>query len=209
MRVIFLIFILATVLAQAAQPEKAPLARYTQLWMESPFTSKPIPPEAGPVFNPLEDYALGGVSPILGGYRVTLLSKKTPGERIIVDSDNPNARFKIVSVQRAPSDPMGTVVHLTTQAGMSGSVAYQEELLTLNTAAAQVAPPQPVPADAPPGFNPQNLGANAPQGVAPQRPLRPRIIIPDPPNGVPNPAAQQVPMPVQDPAQNVRPARRP
>ncbi len=102
-----------TVWAVADLPKKAPLTKYTGLWTNSPFTSKPPPPEAGPVVNPLEDYALVGVSPVGAGYRVTMLNKKKPEERITVDSDRPREGFKILEVTRKPGDPLGTVVRMT------------------------------------------------------------------------------------------------
>ena len=91
---ILLLALALTGWAAADLPRKAPITKYTGLWTNSPFTSKPPPPEAGPVANPLEDYALAGVSPISGGYRVTLLNKKKPDERITVDSDKPKERFQ-------------------------------------------------------------------------------------------------------------------
>src|SRR6478609_3656229 len=105
-------------LATADVPKKAPFTRYTPLYTNSPFTSKPPPAEAGPENNPLDDYALIGVSSIgLKGndsiYRVTLINKKKPEERITVDSDNPKSDFKILGVTRKAGDPLGTVVAMS------------------------------------------------------------------------------------------------
>ena len=58
---VFLLLFLAS-LASAALPKKAPITKYSGLWTNSPFTAKPPPPEAGPENNPLDDYALIGVS---------------------------------------------------------------------------------------------------------------------------------------------------
>ena len=181
--------------ALADLPRKAPLSKYASLWTDSPFTSKPPPPEQGPEANPLEDYVLGGVSPITGGYRVTLLNKKKPEERIIVDSDKPREGFKILSVTRKAGDPLGTVVRMSSGT-LTGTVAFDEKLLTLAT------PPPPQAAakpQLPPGVQPQP----GQPGQQPMRQPRPRVVPPPPPQaaGQPTPQAQQ-----QRPAQ--RPARR-
>ena len=85
---ILLLSLAATGWAMADLPKKSPISKYTGLWTNSPFTSKPPPPADAPVANPLEDYSLAGVSPIGSGYRVTLLNKKKPEERIFVFSDD-------------------------------------------------------------------------------------------------------------------------
>jgi len=185
--------------AFAEVPRKAPLSKYARLWTDSPFTAKPPPPTAGPVSNPLEDYSLAGVSPIGGGYRVTLLNKKQPDERIFVFSDQPNAKhgFKILGVDRKPGDPMGTVVRLQSGA-LTGTVSYDEKLIT-------IAAPQPKP-NAPgqpkqPGVRPPvipgqpnpNPGTNPGANPA-QRQPRPRVVAP------PAPQIQPPPMPQGQPA---------
>ncbi len=43
-------------------PNNPTLTRYARLWTNSPFTSKPPPPTERPEDNPLDDYALGGIS---------------------------------------------------------------------------------------------------------------------------------------------------
>ncbi|MEY3895057.1 MAG: hypothetical protein RLZZ214_576, partial [Verrucomicrobiota bacterium] len=110
---VFLLFALVGV-AAADLPKKAPISRYTSLWTNSPFTSKPPPVDPGEVANPLDDYALIGVSPIGGsGYRVTLINKKKPEERITVDSDKPPTEgFKVLEVIRKSGDPLGTTVRM-------------------------------------------------------------------------------------------------
>jgi len=154
--------------ATAELPKKAPITKYIGLWSNSPFTSKPPPPEAGPVVNPLEDYALAGVSPISAGYRVTLLNKKKPDERIIVDTDSLKSDYKILEVIRKPGDPLATVVRM--QAGaVIGSVAFDEKLLVLAT--------PKTPPKAPPGAP----GAPAAAQGASSRLPRPRVVPPAPP----------------------------
>lgn len=183
-------------LAAADLPKKAPISRYTSLWTNSPFTSKPPPPGPGEVADPLGDYALIGVSPITGndGYRVTLINKKKPDERITVDSNKTVGGFKILGVTRKPGDPLGTVVRMSSGT-TTGTVAFDEKLLTVVAAKAppaQVAPPQV------PGQPAQPV----PPGQAqPIRQPRPRVVPPPAPQagGAPAQPAQPVPQPSQRP----------
>jgi hypothetical protein len=157
-------------------PKKAPLSRYSSLWTNSPFTSKPPPAEAGLAANPLDDYALIGVSPIGGtGYRVTLINKKKPEERITVDSDKPSKDgFKVLEVIRKAGDPLGTTVRMNS-GSMTGVVAFDTKLLTLAAAPKAAAQPQQ------PGQPPQP-GQPIPQPVDPnQRQPRPRVVPPPAP----------------------------
>jgi hypothetical protein len=183
--------------AAADLPRKAPLSKYTVLWTNSPFTSKPPPPEAGPTVNPLEDYVLSGVSPISNGYRVTLLNKKTPDKRIVVETDKPAEGFKILSVKRKPGDPLGTVVSMSS-GSVNGTVSFDTALLALTPPPA-AAPPKP---NQPPGIQPP------PQPAQPGQPAlrqpRPRVV-PPPPATTPQPNQQQA-RPGQQPTS--RPIRR-
>ena len=188
-------------LAAADLPNKAPISRYTSLWTNSPFTSKPPPPEAGPLNNPLDDYALIGVSPISGNdsYRVTLINKKKPDERITVESNKTATGFKILGVTRKPGNPLGTVVRMSS-GSMTGTVGFDEKLLIIPAAKPpQIAPP----------LVPGQLAPVAAAGQVPARQPRPRVVPgPAPQTGVPaqpGQPAQPVPVP-QTNAQ--RPARR-
>lgn len=180
---ILLLALALTGWAAADLPRKAPITKYTRLWTDSPFTSKPPPPEAGPVVNPLEDYALAGVSPILNGYRVTLLNKKKPEERIIVEGDKATEGFKILSVVRKAGDPLGTVVKMMSGT-VTGTVAFDEKLLTL-------APPPAAKPQVPPGVVP-GQPPGVPGQAAPARQPRPRVIVP-PPTAKPAQPAQPTP----------------
>ena len=192
---ILLLCLALTAWAAAELPKKAPISRYAGLWSNSPFTSKPPPPEAGPVVNPLEDYVLVGVSPIGASpagdpnFRVTLLNKKKPEERVVVDSDNPKSTYKILKITRKPGEPLGTVVHMSSGA-VEGDVSFDEKSLVLAVAKAA---PNVRPGAAPvPGAQPVPLGQQ-------QRQPRPRVV-PPPTTG----AAQ----PVTQPNQPNRPSRR-
>lgn len=192
--------------AAADLPKKAPLNRYSSLWSNSPFTSKPPPANPGEVANPLDDYALIGVSPIGGtGFRVTLINKKKPDERITVDSDKPpKDGFKVLEVIRKAGDPLGTTVRMNS-GSMTGSVSFDTKLLTL-AAAPKAAIPQPgqPPQPPQPGQPPQPIDPNNPQ-----RQPRPRVV---PPPAPPQPGGQVQPgqpaQPNAQPVQNQRPARR-
>ncbi len=156
--------------AVAALPMKAPLSKYTTLWTNSPFTSKPVTTQTEEA-NPLEDYVLIGLSPISGGHRVTLLNKQKPEERIYVDSDKPKNGFKIISIIRDPKDGMGTVVRM--QSGnLTGNVAFDQNYLSLTKA-----PQAPAPGQVPPQTQPQ---ASVPPGQnqAPPPKPRPRVMPP-------------------------------
>lgn len=178
----------------AAEPKKAPLSRYNSLWTNSPFTSKPPPAEAGPENNPLDDYALIGVSPVSNsGFRVTLINKKKPEERIIVESDKPKDGFSIVGVDRKPGDPLGTSIRMKS-GSLSGVVKFDEKLLTL---AAPAPPQQPIQQ---PGQQPQLQPGQQPQlQPGQQRQPRPRVVPPPP---------QAAGTPQQQPQQNQRQERR-
>lgn len=188
-----LLLVLAGI-ASAEVPKKAPLSRYNGLWTNSPFTSKP--PVVGEVeeANPLEDYALIGVSPIdNNGFRVTLINKKKPDERITVDSGKGASGFSIVGVDRKPGDPLGTAVRMKS-GSKSGIVKFDEKLLT-------IAAPKPAAVQQPniPG-QPQQQPQLQPGQVPPvQRQPRPRVVPP------PAPQAGQAQQPAQ---QNQRPQRR-
>lgn len=190
-----------TAVAAADLPRKAPLTKYSTLWTDSPFTSKPPPPEEVAAANPLEDYALAGVSPIPSGFRVTLLNRKDPKERIVVETQKPSQGFKILDITRKPGDPLGTIVRMSS-GSVTGTVRFDESLLTLQ------APPPPMAAQPqlPPGVQPQ------PSQAAPRQP-RPRVVPP------PNPQTQTsqqpqvqppgIPAANRTPAQNQpRPIRR-
>lgn len=186
------LFLALTGVAVADVPKKAPLTRYTSLYTNSPFTAKPPPAEAGPVNNPLDDYALIGVSPIgqVGnavGYRVTLINKKKPDDRITVNSGQ-KSDFKILEVVRKPGNPLGTVVRMSS-GSMTGTVSFDEKLLAIAAPAPRAAPAaQP---GQPPVLQPGQPPVLQPGQPVAQRQPRPRVVPPPAPAGVqPNQPAQ-------------------
>jgi hypothetical protein len=172
-------------IAAADIPRKAPLSRYSTLSTNSPFTSKPPPVENGEDPNILDDYALIGVSPIGGnGYRVTIINKKKPEDRIKIDSDDPKAEFQVLGVTRKEGNPLGTVVSLG-HGSTKGTVAFDEKLLTLVTPKPAAPQPQqpPIPGQPiPPPAMPNN------GQPFPGRQPRPRVIPPP----TQQPAVQQI-----------------
>ena len=174
-------------------PKKAPKTKYTGLWTNSPFTSKPPPPEDAPEANPLEDFALLGVSPIEGGYRVTVIKKKEPETRIYLRSTDPQPKegLKVLGVTRKAGDPLGTVVRMSS--GLkTGNVGYDEKLLTLAQAPAQKPAGQPGQAAQPgqPVVQPAIPGQPVP-ATDPRTALRNRIIQQPPqPGAAGQPTAQ-------------------
>lgn len=189
---ILLVALALTGWVAADLPRKAPITKYTRLWTDSPFTSKPPPPPPGEVANPLEDYTLVGVSPVPGGYRVTLLNKKKPDERIMVEGNQETEGFKILEVIRKSGDPLATVVKLKSGA-VTGTVAFEDKFLTLAPPpAAKPTPPQP---GVRPGQQPLQPGQPGQPGV---RQPRPRVV----------PPPAQSPQQAQPANNNQRPSRR-
>jgi len=188
---VFLLLALVGV-ATADLPKKQPITKYSGLWTNSPFTAKPPPPESVDAPNPLDDYALIGVSSLgLKNYLVTLINKKKPDEpRIYVETNRDSKGFKIIKVTRKQGDPLGTVV-LMQSGSMTGTVSYDQKLLTLAAPAAKQNP-VPQPGGQPPPGGPQLAPGD------PQRTPRPRVVPPPAPGagGQPQPG-QAIPGQVQ------------
>jgi hypothetical protein len=177
-----------TAVLHAGVPQKQPLGNYANLWTNSPFTAKPPVAGAAPVANPLEDYALLGVSPIgNNGYRVTLINKKQADQRITVETGKASpAGFSITKVNREAGQPLKTTVEMAS-GSMQGTVSFDEKLLAI------AAPPPPAPTGQAPGqVQPQIQGQPGAPGQVIQKQPRPRVVPPPAP-GNPNfnPAAAQ------------------
>ena len=189
MKALFLFPLALAAVASADVPQKVPLTRYIQLWSDSPFTRKP-PPEQIVETTPLDDYALGGVSPVDGGYFVILLNRKKPDEKVVIQPGQPS-EFRVMEVRAGDTGPLSTTV-LIGAGSKSKVLSFDEKLLTLKAAptggkpqvAGQTGTPQ---GNQPPGqqqpIAPPQQGANRPgqngQGAGPaNRPPRPRVIPP-------------------------------
>ena len=168
-----LLFALAMTMAGRADvPQKAPLTRYQKLWTESPFTARPVD-VGGPVYNPLEDYVLLGVSDIgEGRVQVTMMNKKMPtAGRIYLQTGKTHDGMSIKDVIRKPGERLATVVRVE-RAGQIGEVAFEEKFLKV----VSTAPAKPHQ-DANPhaqGGQPANAEAQAPP-IAPAAP-RPKFV---------------------------------
>lgn len=176
-----------TAVLHAGVPQKLPLSNYSRLWTNSPFTSKPPTFGSGPIANPLDDYALLGVSPIGKGHRVTLINKKQPDQRITVETGKTSADgFSIIKVNRKAGQPLETTVEMAS-GSMQGTVSFDEKLLTI------AAPPPVAPAAQAPGQAPPQIQGQAPAQAPPVQP-RPRVVPPPAPSSPNiNPAAGQIP----------------
>lgn len=175
----FLLFAaLSCVIAHANTPVKAPRVKYTGLWTNSPFTSKPIVVGTETQANPFEDFMLTGIAPVPGGYRITIVSKKNPDVKKVIEPGG-TGDFTVVSVNRNPEKALGTTVILSSGA-FQGTVSFEPDLITLK---ATPAPAQGIP-NVPPVVNNPNQPPVPPADNV-QRQPRPRIVPP------PTPTAQQ------------------
>lgn len=111
-------------------PRKASISSYKILWENSPFTAKPLPTPKDPAPNPLDQYALAGVTPIQSnGYRVILIDKNQLDKSITVDTGGAPSDFKILGITRKAGDPLGTTVKMSFQSKV-GTVSYDRTPLT-------------------------------------------------------------------------------
>ena len=126
--------------AMAGVPQKAPLGHYQGLWHSSPFTSPPTR-EIQPALPSLSnDLTLGGVSPIPGGYRVTILTKGSKPERITLDSGKSVQGLRIGKVEFHSDDPLETIVHISS-GDRSGQLRFDRSSLVAKPPSQVPAPP--------------------------------------------------------------------
>ena len=85
------------------------------------------------------DFYLVGLSPIPGGYRVTLMEKSNPEKRIIVDSNDVKSPFKILNVYREPGNTLGTIVEMSAE-GPSVMMTFNDAIFNSTGASS---PPNP------------------------------------------------------------------
>ena len=191
MRALFFFPLALAAVASADVPQKVPLTRYIQLWSDSLFTRKPVIEQQAET-TPLDDYALGGVSPVDGGYFVILLNRKKPEEKVIIQPGQPS-EFRVMEVRSGDTGPLSTTV-LVGAGTKSKVLSFDEKLLTLKAAPTGGKQPQTpggqaAPGNQPPGQSqaiapPQQQGGNRPgqngqgAGQTTNRPPRPRVIPP-------------------------------
>jgi hypothetical protein len=85
-----------------------------------------------------------------GCYRITIINKKNPDDKKVIEPGGTDKDFTVVSVDRNPEKALGTTVVLSTGT-MEGTVSFEPELITLKAAPA-AAPQQQ--GNLPPGVTP-------------------------------------------------------
>ena len=114
-----------------ASPPKKPLpSRYSALETSSPFTT-PAPPviNTAPIVNPLEDWALGGVTKFPDGYFVILQNKKKPDEKVVIQPGM-QSEFEVLEVIDGGMDYTETTVKLRYGSSV-GVVEFDKKLLAV------------------------------------------------------------------------------
>lgn len=154
--------------ACAGAPSQPTLTRYSKLWVNSVFTTKPeiVTNDV----NPLEDYALGGISKLEDGYYAILLNRKKPDDKIVIYPGKKN-EFEVLDV-KWPSGSWRDAVVTVRNGSKSGIVKFEDKLLTLKPAPSQT--PQKGKPAAKPGTKPQAPGGRN-NG---RRTPRPRVVVP-------------------------------
>lgn len=162
----------------AEVPNRPTLTRYSQLWRDSPFTSKPVRETAvRDVDNPLDDYVLGGISKLQDGYYAVLINKKKPDEPKVIKPGG-TTDYEVLSVDWDAKNWKNTIA--TVRSGRyQAQIGFDEEVL------AKTNTPPPAPLKPPnlqlpnvPGLRQPANNANN-QGRA-RRP-RPRVVRPPKP----------------------------
>jgi hypothetical protein len=171
----------------AAPPVKPEKTRYAPLWVNSPFTEKPVvaAPSGPPPVNPLDDYALGGVTQFPDGYFVVLINKKNPAKKITVQP-GVHSEFKVLSVDMGKESLSedGTMINegasvKLANGSMQGEVKYDTKIMAMKGASAN--PAQSMNPQGNRNISPQGgfpPGFIAPNGNNPNRPTRMRTIPP-------------------------------
>jgi hypothetical protein len=156
----------------AEVPRQLPLSRYARLWKDSPLTTKPLVQEAVKGPGPLDEWALGGIGEVGGGFLLTLFNRTNPQEKRIIEPNN-NLGFEVIQVRRVPDKPRATEVELRYK-GQTGWVRYDESLLAIKAnAQAQGQPRDPRGRD---GRSPNQAPPQVQQSQVqqPQQPQQPQ-----------------------------------
>ena len=203
-----LLFAGATAFAEGP-PVKQPVTKYLHLSQNSPFTTKPVITTEAREDTTFEDWALGGVSEVEGGYMVTLVNKKNQGETQIIKPRgtvhstkdemkwiNPGApgSFKVDKVEFGKKSWKDTIV-LVSVGDKKGTMKFDDKQLAPTAAAGGAGgarppgqPGQPGQPQVQPGQpvlpNPAvaQPAQQQPQGTQQQggRPPRQRVLPPAP-----------------------------
>lgn len=183
MKALFFLFCL-TIPLLANAPKKPLQSRYMTLHTSSPFTTPapPAPINQGDIINPLDDWALGGVTKFPDGYFVILLNKKKPDEKKIIQP-GVHSEFKVLSVKDGGMDYTETTVTLQ-HGDKQGTVEFDSKMLTIKN-------PAPAAGGQPgtqPGVQPGTPGLQVSNNRGNDR--QPRLRQPVPPTGQPQAPAQ-------------------
>ncbi len=106
-------FLLYPYVLLASIPCKRNLSEYSKLWTDSPFTINSNIKAEVKKESYFDKYALVGISPTHLGYRVTVIDKQSPMQRIILESHKNNQIFQISSVDYIKNKPLEATVTLT------------------------------------------------------------------------------------------------
>lgn len=159
-----------TAVLSADAPNQPVLTRYTKLWTDSPFTTKPEAETGIPEENPLEDYALGGITKLADGYFAILINKKDPTKNETIVPGSPSD-FQIVDVKWDRDKWKETVVTVR-HGSNTGVVRFEDKLITVKTAT----PKKPQKPGGRPAI-PQRPGSPHPTNSGGRKP-RPRVVVP-------------------------------
>ncbi|MCW1886456.1 hypothetical protein OKA04_17085 [Luteolibacter flavescens] len=185
----------------AGPPVKKPVSSYMHLSQNSPFTTKPVIEPPIRVDTTFDDWSLGGVSEVEGGYMVTLVHKKNQGETQVIRPRGtvhklkdemkwiePGAtdNFKVDRVTYGKTSWKDTTVQVSI-GGKTGTMKFDDKQLT-PTASAAPAPGRPgmpgqpqqgIPGQPPqPGAVHQQPGQQTQQDGQRGSQRRPRVLPP-------------------------------
>lgn len=190
MNKLFILWLMPSLL-MAAAPKKPLPGRYAALYTSSPFTT-PAPPAMNQMamVNPLDEWALGGVSKFPDGYFVILLNKKRPDEKVIIQPGSASD-YEVIEVVDGGRDYTGTQVKLRYQKNVVGTVTFDQKLLSVKSPEQGNVAPANQPS-MPPGVQPMQGGldrGNRGNRNGPQPRLR--TIAPPAPGGRNTPVLSQ------------------
>lgn len=189
MKTLLILTLIPTVMFAAA-PKKPLPGRYAALYNSSPFTTPaPLPINQMAMSNPLDDWALGGVSKFPDGYFVILLNKKRPDEKVVIQPGSAS-EYEVIEVVDGGRDYTGTQVKLRYQKNIIGTVTFDQKLLSVKSPEQGLVAPANQPS-MPPGVQPMQGGLDRGNRIGPQPRLR--TIAPPAPGGRNTP----IPPPVQ------------
>ncbi|MEP4079499.1 hypothetical protein [Haloferula sp.] len=158
-----------TAIVSAGAPVQPTLTRYSKLWVNSVFTT---PAEiVNNEVNPLEDYALGGISKLEDGYYAILLNRKKPDDKVVIYPGE-KGDFEVVDV-KWPTGSWRDAVVTVRNGKNSGTVEFEDKLLTVKTAPAK---PVPQAKGKPPAKLPATI--SKPSANTTKRQPRPRVVVP-------------------------------